>query len=66
MLAISHVTISGAKPPKIVTAGVTGTLADPRLEVYSAANTNTPLLTNDNWGTQTGGAAAVTAIQQAG
>jgi hypothetical protein len=46
-------------------ANVAGALADPRLEVYSAANRNTPLLINDNWGTQTGGAAAVAAIQQA-
>ncbi len=43
---------------------VPGTLADPRLEVYSSTS-STPILTNDNWGTQTGGAAAVTAIQQA-
>ena len=46
-------------------ASVTGVVADPHLEVYSAANPNVPILVNDNWGTQTGGAAAVTAIQQA-
>jgi hypothetical protein len=43
---------------------VTGFLANPRLEVY-AGNSATPALVNDNWGTQTGGAAQVTAIQQA-
>jgi hypothetical protein len=43
---------------------VTGVLANPRLEVYSGNNPN-PVLTNDNWGTQAGGAAQVTAIQQA-
>lgn len=43
---------------------VPGTLADPRLEVYGT-NSTTPLLTNDNWGTQAGGAGAVTTIQQA-
>ncbi len=44
---------------------VSGFLADPRLEVYGSASSSVPILTNDNWGTQTGGAAAVTAIQQA-
>jgi hypothetical protein len=34
------------------------------LEVYSGNNPN-PVLTNDDWGTQAGGAAQVTAIQQA-
>lgn len=43
---------------------VAGFLANPRLEVYSGSNPN-PVLTNDDWGTQTGGAAQVTAIQQA-
>ncbi len=43
---------------------VAGVLADPRLEVFVGAN-QTPVLTNDNWGTQAGGGAAVTAIQQA-
>ncbi len=43
---------------------VAGVLANPRLEVFVGSN-QTPILTNDNWGTQAGGAAAVTAIQQA-
>jgi hypothetical protein len=43
---------------------VTGALADPRLEVYSGSNP-TPVLTNDNWGTQTAGATQVNAIVQA-
>jgi hypothetical protein len=43
---------------------VTGFLANPRLEVYSGSNP-TPVLTNDDWGTQAGGNAQVTAIQQA-
>ncbi len=43
---------------------VTGVLADPRLEVYSRTQA-TPVLTNDNWASQAGGAAQVTAIQQA-
>jgi hypothetical protein len=43
---------------------LTGFLADPRLEVYSSTNVNTPLLTNDNWGTQQP-ANQVNAIQQA-
>ena len=42
---------------------VAGTIADPRLELYDTRGAL--LLQNDNWGTQTGGAAAVTAIQQA-
>jgi hypothetical protein len=52
--------------PGLAAQGVpTGFLADPRLEVYGPASATTPIQTNDNWGTQTGGAAAVTAIQQA-
>ena len=43
---------------------VQGVLADPRLEVYVGGAT-TSSLTNDNWATQAGGAAQVTAIQQA-
>ncbi len=43
---------------------VAGALANPRLEVY-AGGSATPVLTNDDWGTQAGGAAQVTAIQQA-
>jgi len=43
---------------------ISGALADPRLDVYRAGSA-TPLLTNDNWGTQAGGAAQVTQIQQA-
>jgi hypothetical protein len=43
---------------------VQGTLADPRLELY-AGSAATPVLTNDNWANQQGGAAQVTAIQQA-
>ena len=52
--------------PRLGTApfNVTGFLADPRLEVYRAGAA-APILTNDNWGTQAGGAAQVTAIQQA-
>ncbi len=43
---------------------VTGALANPGLALYSGSNPS-PVLTNDNWGTQTAGAAQVTAIQQA-
>lgn len=43
---------------------ISGFLADPRIEVYSRSQA-APILTNDNWGNQTGGAAQVTAIQQA-
>lgn len=43
---------------------VAGVLANPRLEVY-AGNAPNPVLTNDDWTTQAGGAAQVTAIQQA-
>ncbi len=50
--------------PSLAAQGVAGTLADPRLEIYSGSNPS-PVLTNDNWGTQTGGNAAVTALQQA-
>jgi hypothetical protein len=43
---------------------VSGALADPRLEIYNAAGVK--ILENDNWGAQTtGGATAVTAVQQA-
>lgn len=52
--------------PRLATApfNVTGALANPRLEVYSGNNPN-PVLQNDDWGTQAGGAQQVTAIQQA-
>lgn len=50
--------------PSLTGLGVTGVLADPRLEVYNGTNP-TPILSNNDWGTQTGGAAAVNAIQQA-
>jgi hypothetical protein len=50
--------------PSLAAAGVTGFLANPRLEVYAGAN-RTPVLVNDDWENQTGGAAAVTAIRQA-
>ncbi len=43
---------------------VPGTLANPRLEVYNGTNP-VPILANDDWGNQGGGATAVTAIQQA-
>ena len=43
---------------------VGGVLANPRLEVYTG-NIATPVLTNDDWGTQAGGAAQVNAVQQA-
>jgi hypothetical protein len=43
---------------------VPGALANPGLELYAGTNRN-PVLTNDNWGTQTAGPAQVTAIQQA-
>jgi hypothetical protein len=50
--------------PSLAALGVTtGLLGNPRLEVYDAQGRL--LLQNDNWGTQTGGAAAVTAIDQA-
>ena len=42
---------------------LTGFLPNPRLEVYRGTNP-VPILTNDNWGTQTGGT-TVNAIQQA-
>ncbi len=52
--------------PRLGTApfNVGGFMADPRLEIY-LRGINQPVLTNDNWGTQAGGAAQVTAIQQA-
>jgi hypothetical protein len=43
---------------------VTGFLANPRLELYRSG-TATPILANDNWNTQAGGAAQVNAINQA-
>ena len=43
---------------------LSGALANPRLEVY-AGSSQTPVLVNDDWGQQTGGAAQVTAVQQA-
>ncbi|MEO6246907.1 MAG: hypothetical protein ABIQ12_15885, partial [Opitutaceae bacterium] len=43
---------------------VAGVLANPRLEVYSGSS-QVPVLSNDDWGNQTGGATQVTAIQQA-
>lgn len=52
--------------PRLGTApfNVTGFLADPRLELYRGT-VATPMVTNDNWGTQTGGAAAVNQLRQA-
>jgi hypothetical protein len=52
--------------PRLGTApfNIGGFMADPRLEVY-LRGINQPVLTNDNWGTQAGGAAQVNAIQQA-
>ncbi|MEY4088307.1 MAG: hypothetical protein RJB55_578, partial [Verrucomicrobiota bacterium] len=52
--------------PTLSTApfNITTALANPGLEVYAGNNRN-PVLTNDDWGTQTAGAAQVTAIQQA-
>jgi len=56
--------------PGLAAQGIsTGFLPDPRLEVYGSASSSVPILSNDNWGTQTTNAAtnatAVTAIQQA-
>jgi hypothetical protein len=49
--------------PTLVSLGINGFLDDPNLTVLNSAGTS--VATNDNWGTQTGGAAAVTAITQA-
>jgi hypothetical protein len=49
--------------PSLAGLGITGFLPNPNLTVFNSAGVST--LTNDNWGTQTGGAAAVTAITQA-
>lgn len=53
--------------PRLASApfNVTGVLDDPRLELYSSRDPSTPVLTNDNWRTQAGGNAQVTAITQA-
>ncbi len=52
--------------PRLATApfNVAGVLANPRLEVYRSGSA-TPVLENDDWGTQAGGAAQVTTVQQA-
>jgi len=52
--------------PRLATApfNVAGSLANPRLEVYRTG-TAAPVLQNDDWGTQAGGAAQVTTVQQA-
>lgn len=49
--------------PSLAALGITGFLPNPNLTVFNSAGVSTQ--TNDNWGTQTGGAAAVTAITQA-
>ncbi len=49
--------------PSLANLGITGFLPNPNLTVVNSAGVAT--LTNDNWGTQTGGATAVTAITQA-
>ena len=49
--------------PSLAALGITGFLPNPNLTVFNSSGVST--LTNDNWGTQTGGAAAVTAITQA-
>ena len=64
------VTGAGTKPmlirvvgPSLAALGITGFLPNPNLEVLNSAGVS--VQTNDNWGTQTGGATAVTAITQA-
>jgi hypothetical protein len=64
------VTGTGTKPmlirvvgPSLGSLGITGFLADPSLDLLDS--TQRILQTNDNWGTQSGGATAVTAINQA-
>ncbi len=49
--------------PSLGSLGITGFLADPSLDLLDS--TQKILQTNDNWGTQSGGAAAVTSINQA-
>ena len=49
--------------PSLAGLGISGFLPNPNLTVVNSAGV--AVQTNDNWGTQTGGAAAVTAIQQA-
>jgi hypothetical protein len=49
--------------PSLGSLGITGFLADPSLDLLDS--TQKILQTNDNWGTQSGGATAVTAINQA-
>ncbi|MDP3073238.1 MAG: Ig-like domain-containing protein [Opitutaceae bacterium] len=44
---------------------VPGVLANPRLELFAAGNSLTPVLVNDDWGQQTGGNQQVNQIQQA-
>ncbi len=41
--------------PSLAQFGLTGVLADPRLELYSGSSV---LMTNDNWGSQSGGGSA--------
>ena len=64
------VTGTGTKPmlirvvgPSLGSLGITGFLADPTLDLLDS--NQRILQTNDNWGTQSGGAAGVTAINQA-
>ncbi len=49
--------------PTLAGQGITGFLADPNLTLLNSAGA--VVQTNEDWGTQVGGAAAVTAIQQA-
>lgn len=49
--------------PSLAGQGITGFLADPNLTLLNSAGA--VVQTNEDWGTQVGGAAAVTAIQQA-
>jgi hypothetical protein len=64
------VTGTGTKPmlirvvgPSLAALGITGFLPNPNLTVLNSAGV--VVQTNDDWGVQTGGAAAVTAINQA-
>lgn len=50
--------------PTLSQLGVSGFLNNPRLELYNSTSP-TPIQQNDNWASQTGGAIAVQAIQQA-
>ncbi len=71
---IAGVVVSGTEPkrllfrgigPGLKPFGVSGSVADPQIEIYASGNTQTTVATNDNWDADATSAAEVTAAGNA-